>query len=353
MRRVRGSGSFVVEERPEGATLAVTAPWDGSAASVLERGEVDALDLNYARGFLARDLEFLDGAWPLRRLHVLDRSLRDLEPIGRLGGTLETLTVQAAPEAEIDLAALPRLATLRAYWDDMRGTLRYATGLRDLMVLEYAESDLTPLAENGSLRSLVLKVAMPLESTSGVTELAALQALEVIQAPRLEDFEEVAELGPGLVKLEFEACTALESLESVEPLVGLEVLGVSDCRVIESLTPVAALERLEKLFAWGSTRIADRDLMPLMRLPRLRDVRMQDRREYVPRVSEIKCRARRPPEEALDDRGSASGRRDRCRPSVVRGQGVSRGSARGGRRLLGRPHQPGDPAGSGTAVRSR
>jgi internalin A len=71
------------------------------------------------------------------------------------------------------------------------------------------------------------------------------------------------------------------------PLVGLSFLGASDCREIDSLGPLISLENLEVLYAFGTTRIVDNDLSPLLALPRLREVRLKDRREYKPRKFEI------------------------------------------------------------------
>jgi hypothetical protein len=81
-----GGPGYVLEDSPEGRTLVVTGRWSNDAARALARGEADGLVLNYARGFCEGSLDLLDSGWPLRRLDVLDRSIVDLDPIGRLGG---------------------------------------------------------------------------------------------------------------------------------------------------------------------------------------------------------------------------------------------------------------------------
>jgi hypothetical protein len=40
-------------------------------------------------------------------------------------------------------------------------------------------------------------------------------------------------------------------------------------------------------YAWGSTRILDGDLSPLARLPRLKQIRMRNRRGYRPAVGDL------------------------------------------------------------------
>jgi hypothetical protein len=114
MTEYRAPG-FILEGEPEGGTLVVTGPWTPEAEAVLEGGAASGLTLNYARGFVERDLGFVK-AWPIQRLVILDRGLVDLTPIGRLARTLEELRVHAAPKAKVSLTGLDRLMSLSADW---------------------------------------------------------------------------------------------------------------------------------------------------------------------------------------------------------------------------------------------
>jgi hypothetical protein len=96
----------VIEESPLGRRLVVSGQWSRGAERLVAKGAVDDLVLNYARGFQGADLEFLR-PWPLRHLLILDRGLRDLGPIGRLGATLESLSVEGAPGVP---CGVPKLA---------------------------------------------------------------------------------------------------------------------------------------------------------------------------------------------------------------------------------------------------
>ena len=105
--------SWVLEEEPRGTNLVVTGAWTPAAADVLRSRTADGLTLNYARGFVGGSLDFLDPAWQLRRLHLLDRSIVNLSPLDRLGDSLEELSIQAAQTAELDLAPLAQLRSSR------------------------------------------------------------------------------------------------------------------------------------------------------------------------------------------------------------------------------------------------
>jgi hypothetical protein len=277
---------FVVEERPDGKALVATGPWTGEAIGVLEQPDVEALELNYARGFSEPNLEFLE-AWPIRRLLVLDRTQADLSPIVHLAGTLEELSVQGGPGAVLDAGSFPRLTELSAYWDVVRETISEAEELRRLTVMGYGGVDLEPLANNNRLTQLILKEAPQLESLSGAEDLLELQKLAVGRAPFLHDLSALRRVKAPLRDLEFEDCMGIEGLEDIGVLEQLTWLGVSNCGPIKSLEPLQSPRDLKTLYAWGTTRISDNDLSPLTRLPKLKEVRMRERRDYRPQVSEI------------------------------------------------------------------
>ena len=170
-----GSG-YVIEDRPEGRTLVVTGPWTDETESAVHDPSVEGLWLNYARGFCEAGLSFID-EWPIRRLLVIDRSLTDLTPIGRLGGGLEDLSVQAAPSAEVDLAMLPRLRRLAATWESVKANFHAPDYLCELVVSDYTASSLAPLNVQASLQQVKLKGALvwrPLTGRRGYPRSACL-----------------------------------------------------------------------------------------------------------------------------------------------------------------------------------
>lgn len=277
---------YELEDAPEGRALVVTGPWSDKAAETLARGDADGLVLNYARGFCEGNLDFLDGAWGLRRLNILDRGITDLEPVGRLRDSLLALSVQAASSAELDLGTLPKLRSVAGDWGLIRGTLGRVDGLQSVITWQFDEGDLHAFRDHVNLERLIIKEAPHLNSLSGLADLPELKVLGVFLARRLEDISDVAGLR-SLRELEFEDCPAVISLDDVDSLVNLRFLGVSECGDIESLAPTESLKQLEVLYAWGSTCIVDGDLSPLARLPRLKEIRMRDRRSYNPRVADL------------------------------------------------------------------
>jgi internalin A len=281
-----GGPGYVLEDSPEGRSLVVTGPWSDDAARVVARGEADGLVLNYARGFSEGSLDLLDGRWPLRRLDVLDRSIVDLDPIGRLAG-LEELAVQAAVEAALDLGGLSGLRSVAGEWELIGGTLGAVAELQRVVTWMFSDVDLHAFRDHVALSTVTIKDAQYLESLAGLGDLPNLASLMIAGAPRLRVLDEIAELSASLRVLKFQKCAGIDAIDDVEPLVDLRVLGVSDCGAVASLAPLRSLMQLETFYAWGSTRISDGDLSPLTRLPRLREIRMRNRRGYTPPVADL------------------------------------------------------------------
>jgi internalin A len=288
VRLRRGDPGFILEDRPEGRTLVVTGEWTPAARAAIEQPDVEGVWLNYARGYAEPDLSFIE-AWPIRRLLVIDRSLTDLEPLTRLGDSLEDLSVQAAPGAQVDLTALPQLRSLSGEWSAMEATIHAPEHLTEVVPLNFDGDDFSLFAVQPALQRIDLKAARRLEALTGIEHLPTLTSLKIALAPKLVDVDEVASAAPTLRSLQFESCRALDDLESLRGLSELRELWIADCGQIRTLAPLAALTRLERLSAWGATRIDDNDLSPLLTLP-LKELRMRDRATYQPRVADVKAR---------------------------------------------------------------
>ncbi len=275
---------YRIEAGDDGTTLVVTGAWSDAAGHVLESGRVDGLNLNYALGFKNTDLAFLR-EWRLKRLWILARTVKDLSPVYRLSATLETLSVQSAPSATLDVAAFPQLSTLTASWDQVRSTIAGAPQLEDLFVLSYTEADLMALRWNSSLRRLRFKDRPSLTSLAGVEVLQNLRELGVYLAP-LDDLEPLRGLDSALEELHLESCR-FHDLAPIENLMTLHTLNASECGEIKSLRPLLRLTELKAVLLYGTTRIVDDDLAPLGSLPKLQELRMRSRRTYRPSVEHI------------------------------------------------------------------
>lgn len=279
--------TFVVEQTPEGRDLVVTDTWSTDAQACLVDGCADGLVLNYARGYRGDELKFLVGL-PVRRLHILARTVRDLSPLYSLSNTLVSLRVQADPGATIELERLPLLQTLSATWQQVYGSIRFAERLQRLFLLSYTEADLTWLSPVPSLISVVLKDYPRIRSLDGAEDLPWLAELGVHLAQGLENIEALQRASsPVLETLHLSSCRQVVDIAPVAACTSLRFLDLSEGGGLSTAAPLAGLAGLERLYLYGSTNVVDGDLAPIARLPHLRDFRMQNRRSYSPSVKDI------------------------------------------------------------------
>jgi internalin A len=278
----------VIEDMPEGRTLVVTGRWGKAAESALGRSDVDGVWLNYARGYAEPDLSFVD-AWPIKRLLLIDYSLSDLSPLEQLGESLEQLSVDASPTASLDLSAFPRLRDLFGPWELVRETLDRPTHLEKLVTTDYGGADLKPLTMQPSLQRITLKVARELETLDGAAQLPTLTSLWIQGAHRLHSLDALTSSAPTLREFKLEGCRRLTAIEPISELTELRVLGLSECGELPSFAPLASLARLETLIAFGTTRVADGDLSPLLGLSHLREIAMRTRPSYKPSLTDLKA----------------------------------------------------------------
>jgi internalin A len=278
--------NFTLESAPGGIDLVVTGDWSPAARSQLVEGSADGLVLNYARGFRERDLTFLAGL-PVRRLHVLARTIKDLSPVYSLADKLESLQVQTDARALIELERLPSLRTLAAAWQQVERSIQSAPGLQQLFLLGYTAADLTPLAELPSLRSVILKDQPQVTSLDGIEGLPRLEELGVHAAKHLADIEALGRTRAALITLQMSSCRKIPDIAPVANCQRLRFFELSEGGQVPTVAPLAGMHELERLYLYGSTNVLDGDLTPIARLPRLKDFRMQSRRTYTPTVKAI------------------------------------------------------------------
>ena len=265
--------------------MVVRGPWTHKASAAIVAEGVNRLVLNQGLGFTEPSLHFLRDL-PIRELVLVDRSIEDLDPIHSLGPTLEARSLSTAAGPELDLGKLPKLTRLGACWAQVSRTLPAGAAVRSLFLLAYKETNLRPLAGMTNLVDLAMKDRPRLATLEGLQALPALRTLGIYLASNLQDVSLIAER-PMIDSLTLEKCRRISRLDSLQELRTLRQLNVSDCGDIETIAPLRGLSQLRHLLLYGSIRIVDDDLAPLLDLPALRELRMQGRRSYRPSVQEV------------------------------------------------------------------
>jgi internalin A len=218
---------------------------------------------------------------------LLDRRQLDLEPVEVLGAMLRGLSIDTHPKAALDLSRLSELKTLSANWSNVSHNFDHAPPLEQLRLGAYPERTLEALNDQTALRELVLDDRPRVTSLQGLGCWQTLRNLAVQGASALQDFEGLWG-GSHLQSLNLLKCQKLQRVDFIEAMGALLHLNISECGEVESLAPLSHALGLEKLELYGSTRIVDLDLRPLLALDRLRMLRIKSKKEYVPTVEDVK-----------------------------------------------------------------
>jgi len=274
----------MIDDRRE---LVVTEPWSAEMAALIEQGAVDRLVLNYALGFEEAGLDFLRDL-PVRELVVLDRRVTDLEPVYSLAATLELLHLTSDPGIRVDLTRLPELRELRADWAQVEQTIAAVPRLTRAAFRSYQPDDLTPLAPLADLTWVSMKDRPRLRSLTGLSALPKLVDLGVFLAQKLDDISELRGRS-NLENLDLQSCRLITSTCDLDGCTSLRRLNLAEGGDLDTAGPLAGLVNLRALHLYGTTTFIDGDLSPIANLPRLAELRMQNRRHYRPSVAEIQA----------------------------------------------------------------
>jgi hypothetical protein len=283
---VIGGRSFRVVGDGQFRWLSYRGEWCATFERRLARGDLDGVA---GRTREPDGLAYLERFPGLRFVSLIAEDAAALAPVAALE-RLESLHVGIVRPSKSPVP-FPQFSHLRKLVTEgspaLSGLLANAS-IVELLIERPPTSDLRFLAGLPELESLTLGSSRRMTSLAGIEQLVKLRELELNSLTALESLEGV-QLLPDLVRLEVEACKRVSDLAPVGGCVGLTSLGLMNCGEIASLAPLVSLRRLEKFFAWESTRVMDGDLSPLLALPELGVVAMQSRREYRPSVAEVEA----------------------------------------------------------------
>ncbi|MFW0774078.1 hypothetical protein ACLRGI_12995 [Paenarthrobacter nitroguajacolicus] len=281
---------YSLEPIPEGNRLFVTGPWNPQVEELVESGSVHTLVLNIAHGFSSPSLEFLR-SWPLKELDILLPPLDDLSPVRRLRESLTALAIEifADIRTPLDLSGFAQLRHLSVPWDMVEAQVSNLVGVEDLYLDNYQAADLSTLSALTSLKKLRMKGRVRIKSLEGLQSLENLEELSIHGARGLSDVSALrtSPAAQSLRTLQFESCRKLTTLDDVAFASGVRFLNMGNCGDLESLAPIRNMQELRELFLYESTTFVDGDLSPLLDLTKLTDLRLMNRKHYLPKVTEV------------------------------------------------------------------
>jgi len=276
---------IITEKGIYGQKLVVKSLWDDRVENFLKSHDINELELNYAKGWVGKDISFLSRIPNLIALTIIDWNIENITPIHALS-SVRYLEISTYCKTKIDFTAFPILEECKLEWRPKAKSIFDCHSLRKLFVNRYIESNISPFSTLTELESLSI-ASSPISDLHGLSNLKQLKFLGLYHLRKLNSLVGVEAIAT-LEQLEINSCRAISKLDEIGRLTKLKKLELCDDGNIESIAFIKSLVNLEVFLFYESTNIVDGDLTHLRRLGKLSKISFQDRKHYSHKLIDFK-----------------------------------------------------------------
>jgi len=271
--------NFIIENGKYGKKLILCSTLTEETLQYCADNNIQELELNWAKGFKAKNLSLIKNLTELQALDICDYTIKDIIAIHCLKN-LKELHISTYCKTQIDLSSFKQLETLSLFWRKDVSGFENLKNLKKLFLYKYnpACKDLSELSAIESLEHLSLK-SPAIEAIGSIRKLHNLKFIGIYGGTKLQNIDGLAEL-ENLKTLEIDTCKKIDDINVVAQIPSLEILSVSNCGSIESLKLISKLVNLTELRFIESTNIKDGDIKIVSGLPRLKKIIFQNRKHY-------------------------------------------------------------------------
>jgi Leucine-rich repeat (LRR) protein len=268
---------YLLEQGSYGLRAVLNSPWNQDIERSLLKRPIAELELNDGKGWRGQDLSFLTNFPELLAFKIIDLNIKFVSPIHMLNN-LRALNVLTYCRTELRFDQFPHLVECGLEWRRGASSLFDRVGLKKLFVNRFTGSSADPFGRLRNLESLGI-LGSPIKRLDGLRPLKNLRSLRLGALRVLETLNGIEEL-VRLEKLEVNTCRKIVSIKEISSLANLRELYLDNMGDIESLKPLESLRKLRCLTFVGSTKIADGDLSPVLKLQNLEKISFQNRSLY-------------------------------------------------------------------------
>jgi hypothetical protein len=291
-------------QSPEGFVTVLGKSTEG-LSDFLIANNCTTLSLNYAHGWVAKNLDFLPQlSHQLEHLQILDWDTSlDLLPVESLVN-LKSISLTCHKNATLDFRKLTKLDECSLHWRKGYVSIFEVASIVDFWVYELDFEDLGMMRNFKQLK--VLRLTIPkIRSLKGIEQLQNINRIELNLARRLNSLEGLNSL-PKLRDLSLYATNTggTAHIAGLKSLIKISLEGVKDIGTdysflssltqlrwllidnmkngIENLSFVTALKNIE-FIALLKAKVLDNDLSLLLELPLIKYVCVSFRKTYYPK----------------------------------------------------------------------
>ena len=252
-----------IERGVFGDRLVLKGPYTPTVLKLMRSRNLREININYARGFVGDNIEFLRDMPFVEGVSVLSFAIRDISPLESLSNLRAAYIGTRNEKTAIDFNKLSNLERCFVYWRPMAETLFDRDSLQHLDIYGYPGHDVAGIERLVNLTKLSL-AAGTLGTLDRIALLPNLQQLGLYSLRRLESIKGIESI-KKLSTLEIESCKKLTSIDPVGMAANLKVLRIDECDTIESLVPISTARQLEVVTFVGGTKICRRGYVLIIR----------------------------------------------------------------------------------------
>lgn len=250
-----------------------------AAVAALGAGTADGIFISRVRGFSYHRLDELAKIQDLKILGIGDAEGVNLAAISTFR-SLEYLSVDTG-EGTIDFGELRNLRHLRLQITKERGLPDISfPAIRELALWGFAGIDLSMLKNFPSLVSLEMIQARRLHSLNGIEQSRNLESVMIAYCAKLENINALGKL-TKITLLELENIKRVQEYEAIGNLKELSRILVKKAGAMTDLRFLAHLKKLKSVVL-REVEIKSADLGPLLNLPDLDHIYLDQKKEYQP-----------------------------------------------------------------------
>lgn len=227
--------------------------------------------------FKGSDVEFLREHTDVSSVLMSEGGGIDLSGLTHLS-KLKHLTLDNY-DSPVPLCEFGKLETFAGRWSDGLRLGPDCKRLRSLSLRNYKAKDLTQFPHLPALVDLEL-IQSSIASLTGIESLKQARAIKFHRCSKLCSIDAIAGLSDrNLEQLSFERCRKIQDFESLGRLSHVKTINLQYCSDLHSLEFLRGCKQLEG-FGFFGTKFPEGDLAPLLLLPKLSFVGMEDKRHF-------------------------------------------------------------------------
>ena len=262
-----------------GHCLVLKTSWSAELIDVIRNRDISVLRLTEAMGWNDIEVSFLNDLNDvgLRGVEIYSWDVKDISPLQCMTD-LEYLGLQCDFNKAPDFSEFKKLRFCKLNWRPKAKTIFSCTNLESLNISSYPEDNLKPLENNVNLKSLQI-ISRKLTSLSGINALKNLNELILSDCSKLNSIDDI-EKSENISVLYFNSCKKIDDISVLSKVHNIKKLVLDNCGDIDSLKPLVQCKKLETISFTGDTRIKDGDLSPLLKLPKLKNIFFNNKKNY-------------------------------------------------------------------------